>query len=304
VRRPLPDALFRRNRPYVTVYMDSHDGHRTVSWEPEYRQFDLILRSKLNRRAWYPPNMQPWVLGFTKRVLDAASGGPSFGARQPKISINFGASHPFFHGTRKLAAATFEPRIGAILEIDRSRDNLVEEPEDSYEALMWRQSGGRFSRAYYERLKRTQAVACFCGELIPPMPRRSPERYLVGGKKAKLRRAFFDALALIDPRPSRLVQWDSFRFWETLVAGCVAFNLDLEKHGVMLPVMPENWKHYIGVDFRNVDDAIDRITSDSGCLERIAGAGRQWALEHYSPKRMAERLLAMTGFSLDRAAAA
>src|SRR5262249_39044411 len=36
VRRSLPDGLFRKGRKYVTVYMDNHDGHRTVSWESEF----------------------------------------------------------------------------------------------------------------------------------------------------------------------------------------------------------------------------------------------------------------------------
>src|SRR5262249_53624576 len=31
VRRPLPDGLFKKGIKYVTVYMDNHDGHRTVS---------------------------------------------------------------------------------------------------------------------------------------------------------------------------------------------------------------------------------------------------------------------------------
>src|SRR5258706_5978760 len=32
-RRPLPRDLFRKGRRYKTVYMDSHDGYRTVSLE-------------------------------------------------------------------------------------------------------------------------------------------------------------------------------------------------------------------------------------------------------------------------------
>src|ERR1041384_4867313 len=76
VRRPLPAGLFTKGRRYRTVYMDSHDGHRTVSWEPEFRKFDLILRCKLNGRAWHPENMRPWVLGFTNRIIQATSGAP------------------------------------------------------------------------------------------------------------------------------------------------------------------------------------------------------------------------------------
>lgn len=297
VRRPLPPGLFKKGRRYITVYMDSHDGHRTVSWEPEFRQFDMILRSKLNSRAWRPNNMRPWVLGFTNRVREATDNAPPFSDRAAAVLINFGASHPYPHGARDVAQARFEPAIAHLLHIDTTKDDLLQEPTDSYDALMWRQTGHRFSRAYYERLKHSQAVACFCGELIPPMPYRRPECYLVGGNKAKLRRMFYEALARLDPRPRRSVQWDSFRFWEALAAGCAAFNLDLEHYGVDIPVMPENWKHYIGVNFDKVGDVMERLAADPGVLARVADAGRAWALAHYSPRQMAQRFLAMANIA-------
>ena len=295
VRRPLPEGLFKTGHRYRTVYMDNHDGHRTVSWEPEFRQFDLILRSKLNRRAWHPDNMRPWVLGFTNRILKATSGGAPFERRDRTILINFGASHPYPHGTREIAARTFEPTIGKILSIDRSRDDLEKKPSNAYDALMWWQTGGRYSQRYYERLKNAQAVACFCGELIPPMPYRRPECYLVGGNKAKIRRAFYEMLGRLDPRPGRSVQWDSFRFWETLCAGAVAFNIDLERYGAEIPVMPRNWEHYIGVDFDHVDEVIERLATEMELLARIAAAGCHWALKNYSPIAMAKRFLTLTG---------
>lgn len=291
VRRPLPPSLFHPGRRYRTVYMDNHDGHRTVSWEPEYREFDLILRSKLNRRAWHPENMRPWVLGFTERIRQATADGPDFAQRRPTLLVNFGASHPYGHGTRTLASRAFEPLLIPFLEIDRTRDDLRTPPADPYDALMWRQTGGRFCRAYYERLKQSQAVSCFCGELIPPAPYRNPESLLVGGNRARIRRTIFRLLATLDPRPPRSVQWDSFRFWEALTAGCATFNLDLDHYGVELPVMPENGKHYFGVDLARPRRTVEQLLEDPAALGRVAAAGREWALEHYSPKAMASRFL-------------
>ena len=293
-RRPLPEGLFKRGRRYRTVYMDSHDGYRTVSWEPDFRQFDLILRAKLNERAWHPDNMKPWVLGLNRRILDAAAGGREFSERARKLLVNFGASHPYSHGTREVAASAFEPKIGRVLPIDRTKDDLSTPPDDPYDALMWRQTGRRFSRSYYERLKSTQAVACFCGDMIPPAPFLNSDQYLVGGNRARLRRLVYEAAARFDPRPRRAIQWDSFRFWESLAAGCAAFNIDLPRYGVTLPVMPVNWEHYIGIDFDRVDEAVDRIIADPGILERVAAAGQQWACTHYSPKALAERVLSWT----------
>ena len=293
--QPLPTGLFKKGKKYKTVYIDSHDGHRTISWEPEYRKFDLILRTKLNRRAWYPANLQPWTMPLEKRMIEATKNAPDFTKRRKVILVNYGASHPYPHGTRELSAKVFEPKIKELLPIDRTKDDLTQEPKDPYERLMWGQTGRRFSRSYYERLKNSQAVACFCGEMIPPMPYRNPECYLVGGNKAKLRRMFYEMLGKLDPRPPRSVQWDSFRFWEALAAGCATFNIDLERYGVVLPVMPENWKHYIGVNLENVDEAIKRLEADPDLLQRVAVEGRRWAIENYSPKCAAERMLALIG---------
>ena len=291
IRQSLPEGLFKKGQKYRTVFMDHFDGHRTVSWEPEYRQFDLILRAKLNRRAWHPENIKPWVLGLNGRILKATEGGAEFANRKRTMLVNFGASHPYPHGTRDLAEKRFFPKIKKWIPLDGTKDDLTKEPADPYDQLMWRQTGYRFSRSYYERLKNSQAVACFCGEMIPPMPFRNPEGYLVGGNKAKLRRLFYEMLGKLDPRPARSVQWDSFRFWEALAAGCVAFNIDLERYGVVVPVMPENWKHYIGVNLENVDRDVRRITESPNLLEDVASHGCQWAMKNYSPKKAASRLL-------------
>ena len=295
VHTPLPEGLFKKGCKYKTVFMDHFDGHQTISWKPEYRQFDLILRTKLNHRAWHPDNLKPWVLGLNGRILKATEGRQEFSKRNRTMLVNFGASHPYPHGTRDLAEKRFFPEIKKWIPLDGSKDDLTKEPEDPYDRLMWRQTGGRYARSYYERLKNSQAVACFCGEMIPPMPFRNPECYLVGGNKAKIRRFLYEMLGKLDPRPARSVQWDSFRFWEALAAGCVAFNIDLERYGVVLPVMPENWKHYIGINLENVDADIERLKAEPDCLERIAAAGREWAMENYAPRKAATRMLHAVG---------
>ena len=299
VRRPLPEGLFKRGRKYQTVFLDNQDGHKSISWEKEYRPFDIILRSHLNRRAWYPENIYPSVLGFSSMVMRAVGGGVPFSRRDRAVLVNFGASHPYGHGTRTEAAKNFLPELEKWISFDATKDNLKVAPADSYERVMWEQTGLRFSQCYYDRLKRSQAVACFCGELIPPMPWRDPGQYLAGGNKAKLKRAFFEALAKHDPRAQRSVQWDSFRAWEAWVAGCATINIDLDLYGPVLPVMPENWKHYIGVDLHRPMETIDRLKSDPALLERVAQEGQRWTLRHYSPAAVAARLLEMLGTRRD-----
>ena len=169
-RRPLPDGLFKPSRRYVTVAMDNGDGYRTTSWEEQFRPFDLILRSKFNSRAATPANMRPWAYGLTNRIVEATQNPLPFSQRADSMLVNFNVSHPYRYGARDLAARRFEPRIGAVLAVDNTRDDLSREPSDTYAALMWRQTGGRFSCDYYERLKRSKAAACFCGDIIPPAP--------------------------------------------------------------------------------------------------------------------------------------
>jgi hypothetical protein len=193
-----------------------------------------------------------------------------------------------------------EPRIGSLLPLDRITDNLLLEPLDAYEALMWRQTGGRFSRSYYERLKQSQAVACFCGDVIPAMPFRGADRYLLGGNRAKLRRMLYWSLGRFSSRPPRAVGCDSFRFWEALAAGCAAINIDLSLYGVELPVMPETGTHYLGVDFARVDAFLGRLHEDPTLLERVAGAGNRWAQLHYSPKAVAQRFLSLVSSNGDQ----
>jgi hypothetical protein len=185
-----------------------------------------------------------------------------------------------------------EAPLAAVIDFDRTKDDLSKEPLDAFDALMWRQTGRRFSRRYYDRLMSSQAVACFCGDMIPAAPFAGADRYLAGGGKARLLRLVFEIADRFDPRPARAVQWDSFRFWETLAAGCAAINIDLDHYGVSVPVMPVNWTHYIGVNFARPAQAAERIGDDPGLLERVATAGRAWALEHYSPRALAARLLA------------
>ncbi|MFN6156701.1 MAG: glycosyltransferase family 1 protein, partial [Dolichospermum sp.] len=88
-----------------------------------------------------------------------------------------------------------------------------------------------------------------------------------------------------------ILQWDSWRFWESLAAGCVTFHVDFEKYGITLPVMPENWRHYIGVDLDHVQTTVDRIAENPEILEYITQEGRSWAIKNYSPVPTALRFL-------------
>ena len=287
--QPLPADLFAPGRRYRTAYLDLDDGYQTASWRPEFRDFDAVFRAKYNRRCYHPPNHRPWVLGLNKRMLDCTAGAPPWSARKPEVLINFGASHPYVHSARAKAGPAFIAAARGHFAVNDRRDDLSLMPADPYDRLMWEQTQHRHSREYYERLKSAQAVVAFCGELIPAAPFAPP--YLVGGGRAKLSRVYYDLLDQIDPRPPRLIQWDSWRFWESLAAGCLVFNLDLAHYGVLLPVMPEPFVHYVPVCPDNISGVLARLSDEPGLAARIAAQGRAWALAHYSPTALARRFL-------------
>lgn len=287
--QPLPETLFAAARRYRTVYLDLDDGYETASWRPEFRAFDAVFRAKYNRRCFHPANQHPWALGMTTRMIECTAGAPPWTQRSRELLVNFGASHPYVHGARSQAGPPFVAAARVQFAINDRRDDLSVAPADPYDRLMWEQTQHRHSRDYYERLKSAQAIVAFCGELIPPAPFRP--RYLVGGRRAKLSRALHAALGAFDPRPARLIQWDSWRFWEGLAAGCLVFNLDLPYYGVELPVMPEPFVHYVPVRPDNAAAVLDRLMREPGLGERIAAQGRAWALEHYSPRALARRFL-------------
>ncbi len=67
--RALPSGLFHKGRKYVTVYIDDDDGLRTRSMTPEFRDFDIILRTHFNKKHMYPSNVFPWQFGFSERTV-------------------------------------------------------------------------------------------------------------------------------------------------------------------------------------------------------------------------------------------
>src|SRR5919199_4708367 len=292
--RCFPQNLFHPARNYVTVYLDDMDGSISPSFYPAARNFDFIFRTHLNNQSEYPANFVPWVFGLSNRILKETNDLPNFQHRtrhllanfrvlQDKVELfSFGANPlPLPPGMvrinsellkveypiRSIFGNQFRSLIESILPVDDTIDYFDQPPTDSYDYCQWKQTAKRHYPTYYQRLKAAVACAAFGGYIVPGT----------------------------DSTPPYLEWWDSWRFWESLAAGCVTFHVDLEKYGILLPVMPENWQHYIGIDFDNIQSAVDRIASDPGILERISTEGRLWAIENYGPVPTAVRFLKTLG---------
>ena len=282
----LPNGLFSSDRQYITVFMDCSDGIRTSSWLPEFRQFDFIFKTHYIKDFWYPSNVYPWVFGISSRMLEALGEYKKFEHREKKILLNFKyhrSMYKYSHSLRKFVVKTLVPSIQDVFQIDTTMEDRYIPPEvDPYSYLMWRQTGRRHIPSYYKRLCSSQACAAFGGNFLAP-------RFTDGNSKFMyLSSRVVDELGI---STRRIAQWDSWRFWESLTAGCVTFHVDFQKYGFVLPVMPSNWQHYVGIDLNNIQDSIDKICDSPGLLDKISHQGMTWAIDNYSPKAISKRFL-------------
>jgi len=285
---PIPDDLLLPGpRKTKRVLADENDGWKTVSWLPWARRMDLCLRVKLNKRCEYPDNLRPWVLGFTSRILRMGALDKPFDTRKHAVLDNFGFSHPYAHGVRDWARKNVYPQLPKSLPVEFRMASRCTEKDGKWNWLMYQQTLGKHNPAYYQNLCDYQIVSCFCGDWCPSKP-LDASKMMVGGRKARIRRTIYGAWDNLTGAIPRLIQWDSWRFWETLVCGAVALHFDLEKGGVLLPVMPVPGVHYLACDEHG------RIPPEwlrPDRLEQIAIQGRAWALEHYAPEVAARRLI-------------
>jgi len=281
IDRPLPANLFHPQRKYITVYLDGEDSDKTYVNKPEFKQFDFIFRLHHNGKLNYGDNFYPWAFGLSSRILRQLHEVPDFSQKKKQILINFRhwkAGHP----VRNISCREFIPRLQRILPIDNYIDSPDNYPLEGYHHLQWVQTGKRHYPNYYQRLKDSATCACFGGFFVPQWPQNPGNLINRTGKQV---------MRLLKLKSNTIVQWDSWRFWESLAAGCATFHVDFEKYGISLPVMPKNWQHYIGIDLDNVQAAVDRIADEPEIIAKIATAGRLWAIEHYSPVPTAIRFL-------------
>lgn len=280
-----PENLFHQNRKYITVYLDFMDGF--TIWNPELNNFDFRLRTHYNSKSQYPSNCIPWAYGISDRILRETSDLQKSAKRKINLLANFRVDHQRLnyvktllrapqgwigiekgfivieYPLRKIVRETFFPKIKEIMPLDDTVDDFEQPPTNNYHYLQWKQTNKRHYPSYYQRLKQSTACACFGGCLMP---------------------SYWTGETIVE-------WWDSWRFWESLAAGCATFHVDFEKYGIQLPVMPENWRHYIGIDLDNIQDSVERIHSDPEILERISIDGCQWAIENYGPVPTALRFL-------------
>jgi len=274
--RRLPQCFLDPGRKFRTVLIDASDGWRTPALASYLRGADLILKCHYSARFDYGPHVSPWAFGLSRRIIDAVTNRATTELRSMTIVSNYRVTHP----VRKYANDHFLPRLSELFEIDENDDSKL--PDSTYDRLMWEQSGRRHNPAYYGRLLRSSACSAFGGYFVPAFSRFLDSLPL---------RAAFKLIGKLSLTTYSIAQFDSWRFWESLVAGCLTFHVDLSRYGCVLPVMPENGKHYFGIDLAKCKEEADRVLESRTLFPAIAAHGQRWAMEHYSPVATARRFL-------------
>jgi hypothetical protein len=285
----LPEWILQRELRGKVVGMDFCDGYLSPVTQKWSESFDIILRAHFNRRCGWPPQTRPWAYGLTNRILATAAKFRNDFSSKKGCLFAFGASHGFPHGAREHAQQHLFSEISSRISMVTQQDNLSQPPADSEERRLWFQCAGRHSPDFFRRLSSVQICAAFCGELVPSLPLR-PD-FLVGGNRAKIRKLCWTVVSRLQGGPNRLIQADSWRFWEALACGAAVMHHNADETGWLLPVPPIPFETYLPVSLRGENKRLFSILRNTQALFGIAEAGRNWALENYSPKRVAERFL-------------
>jgi len=280
----LPKDLFNSKRKYKLIFIDSSDiireekNYITPGSYPELRKADLILKSHFCSKYSYPDNFVPWQFGLTNRIIESVRTKP-FKERNQSVLVNYRSKHQL----RDLAEKKFMQTVYSLYKKDDLREELEVKHRSLREQHYWLLTGRRHYQSYYERLGSTKSCAVFGGFLQTKFSDRSTLSH-------KLIRKIDSHVNIL--KYDRLLQFDSWRLWESLASGCLTIHADLNKYEVVLPEMPINGTHYFGVDFSNLAISIHNFMQ-TDLHEVIANNGRNWVLKNYSPSAVAIRLLDM-----------
>jgi hypothetical protein len=134
-------------------------------------------------------------------------------------------------------------------------------PNDPTELHWWSLTGRRYSRFYFNTLKEHRFIDAHGG--------------------------YFKNSSL-----TSIVQWDSWKFWEGFICGCVVISADLDYYGIKLPFPLTPYKHYIPIRYDSIHESYEKMfsmTEDE--LQQIALDGQKYVLEQYTHKNITKYIL-------------
>ncbi|MDX2221322.1 MAG: hypothetical protein SFV21_01160 [Rhodospirillaceae bacterium] len=204
----------------------------------------------------------PVGFGLSAATIAAIADPPPFKSRRRAALRNFRAT--LSQGVRAMLDLAYVPALERRIPVDRT----------DYAA-----------DAYMKALRETQICLAYGGEFFAAV---QTNPYLAKAQPQVAEIHTFKELHA----PALIMRWDSWRFWESLAAGCLTVQLDFEKYGFQLPVKPEPWVHYVPLDLADLNGSLERMFDREQDWPEIAAAGRAWALRHYAPAPTAATMLA------------
>ncbi len=259
--------------------LDQEDGGEVTSCESFYPLFTRVLRCHYNKTLHSRNNIFPWAFGITNHMIDWLDKVERTDSKI--IQTNFRVKHEtrvkgitLLQKLLKKQASFFEE----IDTIDQAYMKKLTEEQIHYFQI----TKHRCLPSYIVRLKNSMLAPAFGG-------------WFYDQSKNRIRRIFNRVLLRANFRISAsyaLVNFDSWRFWESMFSGVPTVHFDFELYSACFPVQPLNGIHYIGLDINgnvngeNLGEVLDR-------KESIGIAGRKFAKENYSPEATALRFVSI-----------
>lgn len=288
-----PNELGKVDYKCINILLDDSDGLFTRCHQKQYQNFNFILRPHYSQFINYPNNVIPWAFGLSNRMIRYIEKYQEAEEKKSKVLCNFRVSHNLRSNIHK----RLTPIIENVYPIENYITDSLQYSDvkdiniSKMDQLYWAQTGRRHNPEFYQTLNQYLFTYTFGGNLgLLPIEINFYNKFL---RRKNL--LYFKILEFLKKDYDELFflyQFDSWRFWEALYSNTIPVHIDLESWGAMLPVMPVNKKHYLGINKLQVNQFSKEILSlPKQQLRQIAMDGKLWAFENYSPKAVAERLL-------------
>ncbi len=285
------DSIHKVDYGKINILIDNDDNMISACFNPVFSKFSFVLRSHYNTMFNYPSNVYPWAFGLTNRIINELHKTETK-RTDDTILVNYRVPQSI----RARAVKELAPILNYKYKIYNKITNSLSQKEEFSEekSSYWAQTGRRHHHEYYELLNSVKFTFAFGGEeYLKPINYRSLKNKL----HLKLNQFKLKVLELlhIDVGSCYLIyRFDSWRFWEAMLSNSIPIHMDFKVWSFVLPIMPENGVHYIGVKGYRFENAGIKILQlkDEEIIE-ISKKGKKWALEYYAPIPTALRLLEM-----------
>jgi hypothetical protein len=280
----LPRGFLRPKSWQRTLWFDHSDGiffegafsGRPRDWSKRtwVSRVDHVFRSHFVEGWTYPKNVVPSAFGLTERIIAALDHPLPFEQRESGILFN----SRVLHTCRRVFRESWSLERAGLPFLERFSSGS---PGNGLDEIWYQATGGRHHRDYYRILGSVTHCSAIGGYF-------GPSRGNVRSAQFHQRAKHFDRQGMPG---DRVYQFDSWRLWESLLAGCLTILPHLDKYGCRLPIVPTHGQEYFGFDFSHPEASWEELRSLRGAWEEIGARGRRWALEHYSPEATARRTL-------------